>query len=202
MTDTQIFARQVDKVLAGKAPGSLILYLGQMPEVYTAIGLPPLMLGMTQQTLRKLISKHGLAVDLIKNLPELLQNPIMVFKSSTEPKAVVAMMDAVNDSGKTLVAAIHPKRPVQRKLINLITSVHGKDYEGWFARQIGQGRLLYADKEKALNWERSTGLLLPKEVHQSGHPQIIPPSRSKVKENSRFSGSPAPQKKSPGHENH
>ncbi|MCK5384586.1 MAG: hypothetical protein KAJ29_03350 [Alphaproteobacteria bacterium] len=200
MTDA-LFFRQVDDVLAGKAARDLVLVLGDIPSVYLSLSVPCFKLIMTQQTLQKIITKHTLTVSIIKRLPVLLHSPVMVFKSASEPGAIVAMIDAKDKNGNTIIAIIHPDRRHKQHHVNLIVSVYGKNRTRWFIEQIEEERLLYADKEKTLQWSRSAQLQLPGEVTAARHGQIIKRRLHEVKDNEHPKPLTIHRKKGSDHEN-
>ena len=201
MANTLIFSRQVDDVLAGRVARDSALILGDIPQVYLSLGVPRFKLVMTQGTLRKITVKHNVTILTIKRLPALLETPIMVFRSATEPDALVALINATDRNGNAVIAAIHPDRHHQQHRVNLIASVYGTNRARWFIDQIDEGRLLYADKEKALRWSRSARLQLPGEVTAARHSKIITPALHKVKENSPAKNAVTPRKKGSEHEN-
>ena len=200
MSDALIFSRQVDDVLAGKAPRDSILTLGDIPQVYLSLGVPRFKLVMTQGTMRKIITKHNVTIRTIKRLPALLEKPVMVFRSATTPNALVALINATDRNGNAVIAAIHPDRHHQQHRVNLIASVYGKNRIRWFIDQIAEGRLLYVDKEKALRWSRSARLQLPGEVTAARHSKVIARAPHKVKENCPAKKRRNPQKKGSDHE--
>ncbi len=201
MTDALTFSRQVDDVLAGCASRDFSLTLGDIPAVYVSLGVQQFKLVIMQSTLRKIIQKHALSVGTIKQLPGLLKAPIMVFRSATEPDALVAVIDAKDKNGDTVIAIIHPDRRHKQHRVNLIASVYGKSRACWFREQIDKGLLLYADKEKALRWPQSARLQLPGEVTATRHTTNIPRCLQTVKGNPHLKTLKLPEKKGSDHEN-
>jgi hypothetical protein len=183
MIDTLHFTDAIDRVVSGNLSRDSVLQLGSTPKIYLPLGLPDLQLIMTQDVLRKLVSKHNLTITLIKRLPELLNNPIMILQSATEKGSVVAVIDALDFNGFFVIAAIHPDRQHKQHKVNIIASIYGKSRLGWFDEQIKAGRLLYLDKEKALLLSRSAWLQLPREVIDAEHRLIIPSNQPEVKKN-------------------
>lgn len=183
MTDTLPFTDNVDRVLNGDVKRNSVLELGNTPKVYLSLGLPDVQLIMTQGVLKKIFSKHNLKVVLIKRLPSLLENPIMILRSATENGSVVAVLDALDYNDCFIIAAIHPDRKHKQHKVNILASIYGKERSGWFIEQIEAGRLLYLDKEKALRFSRSAWLQLPREVIAAEHDLMISPNQPKVKSN-------------------
>lgn len=199
MNDALRFSQQVDQALAGRLPRHAVLFLGNTPPIYTALGLPSQKLVMNQGTLRKVITKHTLTAAIVKCLPALLANPVMIFESATEPKALAVMIDAKDRDGKTIIAIIHISRRHGRHVIHRVASVYGKNNACWFIKQIQEGRMLYADKEKALRWSQSARLRLPGEVTASRRRKIVARTLHKVKEPQRLNPLKKPKKKGSDH---
>jgi hypothetical protein len=199
MMTSLIFPRQVDYVLAGK--GAQDLVLGDIPHVYLPLGVPHLKLIMGHRTLHKIITKHSLTTSVIKRLPAFLQCPLMFFRSATAPGALVSMIDTNDKNGNTVIVVIHPDRRPKQHRINLIASVYGKERARWFTEQIEKGRLLYADKEKALRWSRSARLQLPGELTATRRKNTIPRNQHEVTDHRRFKAQVIPKKKGPDDEN-
>jgi len=107
------------------------------------------------------LDKHGIPVDAIKQLPEQLIDPVMVFDSATVENSLVIMTELQHE-GKTIIAAIHLSRQSGRHVVNDIASIYGKDDDSWFKRQIDNGLLRYVNKEKSRRWFMTRGLQLPK----------------------------------------
>ncbi|MBL3677507.1 MAG: hypothetical protein JKP92_08420 [Alphaproteobacteria bacterium] len=191
------FARQVDLVLARRAPRDFVLTLGPTPVVYRALGAPDAALVMTQSTLRKIAQRHGIAVPTIKTLPSLLKAPVLVFRSATDPAALVAALGAHNANGHGLIAALHPDRWHKHTRVNWVASVYGKNRQAWFAEQVAAGRLLYTNKDRALPWPPSARLRLPGEVAATGPIPTLPHTRPEVK----GASAPETKEKGPSHEN-
>jgi hypothetical protein len=191
--DNAPFAWQVDMVLTHRAPRDFVLTLGPTPGVYLALGVPDAGLVMTQSTLRKIAQRHAIAVPTIKALPVLLQAPVSVFRSATDPTALVAALDAHDANGHALIAALHPDRWHKHTRVNWVASVYGKNRQAWFAEQVAAGRLLYADKKKAPRRPPSARLRLPGEVAATGPIRTLPHTRREVK----GVGACDPQKKGP-----
>jgi hypothetical protein len=186
MTKSLPFSHAIDNVLSGNAGRNTILNLGNIPKVYLSYGLSDLQLAMTQGVLRKIISKHNLSINLIKQLPYLLEEPVMILQSATEVKAIVSVLNAFDCKNSLVIAAIHPDKKHKQHKVNLVTSVYGKARIRWFEDQIKKGNLLYLDKEKALQLSRSTQLQLPREVIAAELRGILPFNQSEVKNNQHY----------------
>lgn len=102
---------------------------------------------------------HGLSLELLYNLEELLENPVMIIDSLSRNDSVCMILDAFDKDGYPLFAAIRQeyngsykvgKRLKQGLLVNRLASVYGRERIGnYLTRAIEEGKILYADKEKS-----------------------------------------------------
>lgn len=172
--DMEAWDRQVDGVHSGSIHPRRILTVGRTPAVLQKLGAPALPMTMNQSVLRKIGEggKHDLPESMIRRLPELMAQPVMVFRSGTQADSLVVLLESVH-AGMPVVAAVH--LDVSRGSINIneIASVHGRSGGlGWVAGEIRAGRRVYADKTKIPAWlrgfseeqgsRRMSGLPLPR----------------------------------------
>lgn len=163
------FRKQVDDWNSGAYQPEQYIKLGKTPDVFNLLGSNSSQVSIQANVLNKVIKeKHGLDIDVVKQLPEQLNNPVMVLKSRTVPDALVALTELSDKDGRSVIAAIHLNRRAGRDLtVNKITSVYGRNNAGKFiAENIAEGNLLYINKIKSHQWATTQGLQLP-EVVQS-----------------------------------
>lgn len=163
------FRKQVDEWGAGSYEPERYINFGKTPEVFKLLGSDSSQLSIQSQVLNKVIKeKHGLDVDVVKQLPEQLANPVMILKSRTVPNALVALTELVDNEGRSVIAAIHLNKKAGRNLVvDKITSVYGRNNAGKFiSENIKEGNLVYLNKAKSHKWATTQGLQLP-EVVQS-----------------------------------
>lgn len=172
--DTQNFSNQLDQWAVGALPPGKVITVGDTPKVLQLLGAKQLPISITKYTLEKVVypqgkglGKHGLPLDLVKQLPEQLHDPIMIFESRTQPNSLVVMTE-LEHQGNTVIAAIHLAKQQARYLVNDIASIYGKDNDLFFSRNIRDGYLRYINNKKAQNWFMTRGLQLPKVRGTSG----------------------------------
>ena len=85
----------------------------------------------------------------------------MVVESATGANAFVVLTELTHE-GRSVMVAVHLDTERQRMRVNDIASAYKRGNEGWYIRQIEEGRLLYQDKKKSLAWARTKGLQLPR----------------------------------------
>ena len=170
------FAKQVDAYLNGKMGKYDFFSVMQTPLVLQICSpeVKALPMLMTQSVMTKIIKKHNLSPDMIKQLPSSIDDPILVLKSATREDSVVAMLKLQNHNGENIVVPVSlnvSQKDNRGKIIyfNDITSMYGKGNEitktpnyKWFVDQASTpGRLLYLNQKKFSQWLSLPGLQLP-----------------------------------------
>lgn len=180
----EAYRRSLDRVLTSRQSNVDAISVGSTPAVLQALGAPPLPISITRDVVRKATNgvKHAVSIAIIRQLPELLANPVMVFNSApnperinreTEKNSLVLLIDAVDEQGAPIIAAIHFKQHEKRHEVNRIASVYGKGQTGVITSWIRDGLLRYRQMQKCLEWLQSRGLQLPKEGTTQGTKERI-----------------------------
>ena len=152
-------------------------------------GLPML---MTQKHIRSINSSgkgmhnHDLAVDMIKRLPEYVENPVMIFDSLTRDDSVCIIANASDKISRPILISIKPNGRGTYNDIeidsNFITSMYGRNgFKNFFDNIIKSGNLLYINKEKSQQLFGKIGLQLPQLPNNVDCDIIIHKSRNIVK---------------------
>ena len=129
---------------------SKILYLGRPNEILSSVGIPDKELKLYGNKLIAKAKKHGFDVNEVKDLPQFMDTPIMVF-SGSQPNSF-AILTELPLNGKNVLVSIGVGKGVDVDF-NIVTSVYGKKDDS-IIRWINSGNLLYVDREKALNYLR------------------------------------------------
>ena len=165
--DAEEWGRQVDAFHPHEGTGGRqprLMAVCRTPDVLQKLGAPDLPMTMTADNLGKVLSDkvdHGLPKELVKQLPQALAEPIMVFESASQADSFVVLTELKHE-GRSVMAAVHLDTEKQRVRVNDIASAYKRSNETWYARQIQDGRLLYQDKKKSLAWARTNRLQLPR----------------------------------------
>ena len=178
-TDMEAWGRQLDDIADGRGNKISGLTIGATPDVLQRLGAKPLPMEITRHNLTKVLTKHDIPLDTLRDLPKHLANPIMVFKSATMSNAYV-MLTEMERNGENLVAAIHFDVDRGRTRVNDIASIHdrstrrdtGKTVPGWVwaKNQIAAGNLRYYDKTRSSRWFRErAGLQLSSVVNRESY---------------------------------
>lgn len=158
------FSQQIDNWISGKMKPEEIFLLGDTPKVLQDIGSRALPVVMSQGVMKKITGgKHDISIDEIRNLPNAIAEPIMIFQSATVPNAYVILTELPDKNGNDVVVAMHLNRAEGFNKVNRIASVYGKyNIANFVQKQIQLKNLKYIDKNKSSEWLRSRGLQLPK----------------------------------------
>ncbi|MDR1276511.1 MAG: hypothetical protein LBL72_09065 [Candidatus Accumulibacter sp.] len=163
--DAREFADAVERVAAMETAPLTDLMVGDTPAVLRAIGTQALPIQMGSSLIHKAsrpeVRGHEVPVDVLKNLPYLLADPVMVFDSSSEADGLVVLVEAKDEKGFPVIVTIHlDSKGAGFLRVNRITSVYGKDntaaIQNWM-----NGKLRYYNQEKASSWLRASRLQLP-----------------------------------------
>ncbi len=122
--------------------------LGNTPTVLRLLGAPAKPLLVHQSVLKKIGEKHGLQRSLVERLPEMLSDPVAVYRSTARDDGFVAVLEYDSENRPVVAAVI---KAATGGTHNVVASVHVRDYAGWEEAQIRQGNLLYADMQRTLS---------------------------------------------------
>lgn len=156
------FAKAVDKIASGEAVAKYI-NVGTTPSVLKMLGLPDVRVTISGQVLNKvMLGKHNVTQETLKQLPNQINNPVAVMKSSTQENGYVVLTELVereDGKDKPVIAALHLKKTNQGLELISIASVYGRSNA-----QIQRGLerdLLYWNKAKGSQFLTAFGLQLP-----------------------------------------
>jgi len=152
------FNKELDLLIQGKLPKNHVFYLGDMSDILNALSVKILPIEMQANRLyRKATQKnHLFDLALLKNLPEKLNNPIMVFNSKTVEGSLVVLIELASNDNNLVVAIELNKQVFDWKKgkisIQSIRSIYPKstitDVLNWIEKD---GLLLWVSKKKALD---------------------------------------------------
>lgn len=174
------FSKQIDEVLNGVYPQRNMLVVSEnTPQVLQDIGLKNLPITMTQKHLKTIMNSngqykdanyHNLGVDIVKQLPRAIAEPLNVLKSNTKDDSIVVVTDLADNQERPIIASIKIDGTGRINDIfidtNVMTSAYGRNnYDKFMQDNIAKGNLLYDIDEGII--KRSDGK------------QQLPPTTSK-----------------------
>lgn len=169
--EAEQYRSELDKAMRSLRSVDTPVKLGRTPPVLKALGAPNLDMFITRDTVRKATNgiKHDVPMSVIEQLPELLHDPLAVYRSSTQDNAVVVLLEAKDVSNNPVVTAIHLNAKKGFIEVNKIASVYGT--VGGMQKINGMedaGLTLYKREKQNPEKLHSRGLQLPKENTYQG----------------------------------
>lgn len=139
---------------------------------------------ISSEKLAKIQNKHpAMSDDVIRQIPDVIENPVVIMKSRTVDGRVAMFGNVVDDAGVPVLAviSIDPQKNMVAG-VNFIrmNSAYGKNK----APQdfINRSEILYVDKNRASDWAVSTGLQLPVDLtpEQGSYNNIVQQPKENV----------------------
>lgn len=133
------------------------IQFGTPSAILLACGIGNVKMSTTQRILKDHIDKHILAIDDIKDLPQALENPLMVYRWGTKAKSFVIITE-IPRNDERIAVAVRFREEGNGLRINHIASVHGKSVEHLIDEMattksdFAKDNLKYVDKERTLQW--------------------------------------------------
>lgn len=160
------YRRDLAKMMKSLRSGDLKVDIGRTPPVLRHLGAPDLPVSISRDIVRKATNdvKHFVNMDTIEKLPELMHDPLAVYDSATQDNALVLWLDAVDENGDPVLAAVHMNDTKKRIEINRVASVYGtRGRMNKINHMEGQGLALYRSEKLSRDNPQYSGLQLPKE---------------------------------------
>lgn len=159
--------------------------VGNTSEVLKSIGVKDRTIIWHGGKINKILAKHkGMTRDVIKQVPEILENPVIVMPSKNSDSRIVMFGEVMDANGEpvTTILELQPTgKSGQIMDLNVVASAYGKD--GNPARFIQSSGVLYLDpnKTRTEQWLHSIGLQLPSGLTTLGPIGSITYQNGKVK---------------------
>lgn len=191
---TKSFAEQVDDFINGNHSRDYFIVSGT-PEVFQNVGFNALPVTIDKKHVYYLVNgtkndDHVFSQLTVKDLPNLIKNPIAIFDSSSRPGRVIALVAEKSKSGKQIIVPIEVDASLNSNSLimdtNLITSSYGhtsaiKQLLNAVSNETsGKTNLYYWNKKEAVALMHNAGLQLPGNLPKDGFIHSIRESGSKV----------------------
>ncbi|WP_315707523.1 LPD38 domain-containing protein [Brenneria uluponensis] len=163
--EAEQYRADLDKAMRSLRSGDMSIKIGRTPPVLRALGAPNLDIYINRDTVRKSTNgvKHDVPISVIERLPELMHDPIAIYRSATQDNAVVALLEANDVKGNPVVSAVHLSAALRRIEVNKIASVYGTEDGKKIKTMEREGLILYRREKENPDNPHSQGLQLPKE---------------------------------------
>lgn len=156
------FGKNVDDWVKNTPEGMLstspgYFRVGTTSEALQSIGARTDNIYMRKSKIGIIFEDHPeVTVDVIKKVPDILENPVLIIKSLTRPDSIVLLGEEKAENGNSLMVALEltPKPGGRTEAeFSLVTSAYGRDDEN-LRNLINNSELLYLDtnKNRANSW--------------------------------------------------
>lgn len=156
------FGKNVDDWVKNTPEGMLstspgYFRVGTTSEALQSIGARTDNIYMRKSKIGMIFEDHPeVTVDVIKKVPDILENPVLIMKSLTRPDSIVLLSEEKAENGNNLMVALEltPKPGGKTEAeFSLVTSAYGRDDEN-LRNLINNSELLYLDtnKNRANSW--------------------------------------------------
>lgn len=191
------FAEQVDEVLNGTADRYSDLKVCDTPQILLDVGCEQLPMFYTKKHLRdalkpkgytgESIHYHGLDKEQIKKIPDLLDDPVMIYDSlsSSRSDSIVVVTSELDKDNLPIIAAIRPNGKAKYDLeivdSNFVLSIHGREhFDNQLTRAFDEDKILYLNKNKSQELFSVLGLQLSEGFNNLDSNTIIHQSKNIV----------------------
>ncbi|MBQ8515037.1 MAG: DUF4316 domain-containing protein [Ruminococcus sp.] len=162
-SESQKFAEDLDKFASGKMSTNEVITVGVTPNALRIAGealkgttTEARMLTVNQSVLQNSMNAenivmhghttgHDLSLELLKQLPEHLRNPIMICQGSKD-NSIAVITELTNKNGKNILASVNIDVRGKTGQVDKITSIYGKDD---MKAYLEHNTILAYNKEKA-----------------------------------------------------
>lgn len=165
--------------------------IGRTSEALKSIGLDDYDIVIDKSKILKIKNDHPeMSDDIIKSIPEILENPTLILDSQSKNKKAqgrkVIFGEIQDTKGNPVLVALE-LNPYENKnnidKIYKVASAYGKEHLGTIQKWISDEKnILYIDKQKnrTMNWLNGLGLQLPVPNNLSSSTNSIPTSNNNV----------------------
>lgn len=160
------FNEELERYQKGEMGNNEMFHLGN-PDGVMRMFLPDLPIVMRPRIINKAShTKHNVGIESMKDLPRMISEPIFVFKRSD--KALGVLTEIKDRDGLNVCVAIEMQKNIQDGgaflEVNDIRSIHGRNAENLIKPIVDNNTLVYADKEKGLDWLSSASSNYQQEI--------------------------------------
>ncbi|UCQ19348.1 hypothetical protein DCF79_08030 [Edwardsiella tarda] len=167
------YRRALAQAINTRRTSDITVRLGRTPPVLRLLGAADLEVVITRDVIRKATNgvKHVVPMAVIEQLPELMHDPLAVYRSATQPDAVVMHLALQDRNGDPVLCAVHFNAALNRIEVNKIASVYGtKGGMAKINKMEREGLALYRREKEAPGNPLHSGLQLPKGEHSYQEP--------------------------------
>ena len=140
------------------------IYLGTTHKALIESGLDDLPMFMNKQKLAKIKHEHPeMTADLLKQIPQQINNPVAVFKNTKEGSpnnSYVVLTELQGTNGNPVISAIHANKTERGLEFHRIASVYGRnESSNYLTNMVKHSEVRFVDKQKARRINHTLQLL-------------------------------------------
>lgn len=168
--DEAAWSKIVDDYEKGTVNATKSYTIMDTPLVLQLVGVPHLPLKIDGRKIEHILEHDGMNTMILRELPRVIADPLMVFDTYAERKVVV--VDLKDANGATIIVPIDIRQERDRLDVNILNNAYGKnprakrgdgtweqlkgtDFD-WFIKQnIEKSRVLYMNTKKSAMWAQS-----------------------------------------------
>ncbi|TFH94380.1 MuF-C-terminal domain-containing protein [Porphyromonas levii] len=141
------FNTELQQQIEGTLPKGHIYKLGIPNHILRSAGIPmlPIEMSASRASAKSKQDNHPFNLELLRDLPRLLNNPLAIFSYGDKTKAQNIIVEAQYD-GKELLVGLHLSKQKGYIEVNDVRGLFPKDTYQWL-NWIAQGKAIYLDKE-------------------------------------------------------
>ena len=196
---------QIVGAMKGELASDSPIRVGETPDILRKYGAQSRIITLNQSDIRKIAypegymgGKHNLGFHALEVLPQQLENPVAILKSSSQPNSLVIFTELLDTENRPVMVAMHLDKNGVLGLTNHVASMYGrKNFENFIAAERAAGNILYENEEKDLSWLPVSGLQLPEMEAKTDPINITLPQQAEGV-NTSIPGSGAENSRQPG----
>ena len=183
---TKPFSEQVDDWLQKRIPSDNMLFVGGTPLVFQQVGFSALPMTIDQEHVsyaimgkEEALDDHNLGVEILKQLPELMEKPVAIIQSETRSDDSVVAIVKATINGKQVMAAVNVGGTGmfngKYNNVNEITTTQGRENtlskllaDAIEVENQGGIGVFYINKTEARSLKASSGVQFPDTALQDG----------------------------------
>lgn len=163
------FGEEVEECLEGKLEQTTAIWVGIVPNLLREAGCGDMDLYITQKHLRNILHNslentshyHNIELRQLKQLPELLSEPVAILSTKDRPGTRTVVLDAQDRQKNQLIVPIRMNGSAfyqkSRVEANFILSVYGKrNIERYIEKAFQENGILFLDKNKSIGLGRKS----------------------------------------------
>lgn len=166
----QSFSKQIDLYLENKMSSDENFYLGVTPKILIKNGASEHKLVMSQKAFEKIRGigegKHHIPVEIVKQIPEAMEKPLLVLKGS-QKNSLVEILELKDDLGRELLVAIKLDASEKEYKVTRVPTVYGKEGLESYLKNHSNDVIDMYNEKKTSNWLSNKGLQLSKFLNNS-----------------------------------